>query len=163
MLARVEGNLPFDEGLPCRPLQIARQAIADATQKSGAAIELSCADDLPERCLAMPPALAIAALRNLLENACRHTKAGTSVSLHIALDGPHGVLFKVREQGPGITPERLQRLTERFWRSADSDGSGLGLSIVKAIAERCGCTLQFIAHGDGLEVQLGAALRRETP
>ena len=163
MLARVEGNLPFDEGLPCRPLQIARQAIADATQKSGAAIELSCADDLPERCLAMPPALAIAALRNLLENARRHTKAGTSVSLHIALDGPHGVLFKVRDQGPGITPERLQRFTERFWRSADSDGSGLGLSIVKAIAERCGCTLQFIAHGDGLEVQLGAALRRETP
>ena len=45
--------------------------------------------------------------------------------------------------------------------SADSDGSGLGLSIVKAIAERCGCSLQFIAHADGLEVCLAARLRNE--
>jgi signal transduction histidine kinase len=71
------------------------------------------------------------------------------------------VRFSIRDQGPGITPERLQRVTERFWRSADSDGSGLGLSIVKAIAERCGCSLQFIAHADGLEVCLAARLRHE--
>lgn len=161
MLARVEGNLPFDEGLPCRPLEIAQQAIADATHKPGAAVELNVADDLSEQCLAMPPALAIAALRNLLENARRHTRPGTQVDLHIARDGQGRVRFSIRDQGPGITPERLQRVTERFWRSADSDGSGLGLSIVKAIAERCGCSLQFIAHADGLEVCLAARLRNE--
>ena len=104
MLARVEGNLPFDEGLPCRPLEIAQQAIADATYKPGAAIELSVADDLSEQCLAMPPALAIAALRNLLENARRHTRPGTQVDLHIARDGQGRVRFSIRDQGPGIPP-----------------------------------------------------------
>ena len=84
-----------------------QQAIADATYKPGAAIELSVADDLSEQCLAMPPALAIAALRNLLENARRHTRPGTQVDLHIARDGQGRVRFSIRDQGPGIPPERL--------------------------------------------------------
>lgn len=159
MLARVEGHLPFDEGLHCGALDIARQAITDASQRDGPPIDLAVADDLPQRYLAMPPPLAIAALRNLLENARRHTLPGTRVRLSLHAQGAERVTLCVRDQGPGIAPECVERLTERFWRGADSDGCGLGLSIVKAIAERCACTLQFIPHADGLEVRLGIGLR----
>lgn len=41
----------------------------------------------------------------------------------------------MRDAGPGVSPDKLAQLTERFWRNSTGEGSGLGLSIVKAIAE----------------------------
>ncbi len=112
----------------------------------------------------MPPVLAIAALRNLLDNALRHTATGTTVGLCVEpADGQ--VRFRVCDRGPGIAAEHLAHLTRRFWRHANSAGSGLGLAIVQAIAERCGCTLDFDNRAEGLCVSLNVALRdaAETP
>src|SRR5690606_15006523 len=109
--------------------------------------------------LTMPPALAIAALRNLLDNARRHTRDGTVVRLRLEQHGEHKVRFTVQDDGPGIPPERVERFTERFWRSSEGDGSGLGLSIVKAIAERCGCELSFVSHDEGLRVEFVVSLQ----
>lgn len=159
MLARVEGQVSFDDGLRCTALEVAQQAIADASQQAGPPIELHAGENLPRAPLAMPPALAIAALRNLLDNARRHTRDGTAVHLTLEPLGEGKVRFAVQDQGPGIAPEQVERFTERFWRS--SDGSGLGLSIVKAIAERCGCELGFEPCSEGLRVELIVAL--ETP
>ncbi|WP_312702506.1 sensor histidine kinase [Stutzerimonas nitrititolerans] len=161
MLARVEGQVSFDDGLRCTALEVAEQAIADASQQAGPPIELHAGENLPRAPLAMPPALAIAALRNLLDNARRHTRDGTAVHLTLEPLGEGKVRFAVQDQGPGIAPEQVERFTERFWRSSDGDGSGLGLSIVKAIAERCGCELGFEPCSEGLRVELIVAL--ETP
>ena len=75
------------------------------------------------------------AVSNLVYNAVNHTPAGTQINVRwhkIA----HGVEFSVEDNGPGIAPEHLPRLTERFYRvdkarSRATGGSGLGLAIVK--------------------------------
>ena len=158
LLARVEGSLDFDDGQQCSAAEVARLAIQDAGGDQAVPIELSLAPGLPDTPLAMAPVLAIAALRNLLENARRHTAPGTAVALLVHAAGRQ-VRFEVRDQGPGIPAEHLQHLTRRFWRHPDSNGSGLGLAIVQAIAGRCGCTLAFTNRPDGLSVSLTVALR----
>ena len=159
MLARVEGLVSFDDGLRCTAAEVAQQAIADACQQPGPCIDLNVAADVPLRALAMPPALAIAALRNLLDNARRHTRPESHVQLSLEQLAEDKVCFRVADHGPAIAAQQVERFTERFWRNSEGDGSGLGLSIVKAIAERCGCELRFTVHGDGLRVELIAGLQ----
>ena len=101
--------------------------------------------------------LAIAALRNLLDNALRHTAAGTRWSWRWK---PRGCArFHVRDHGPGIAETDLPHLTRRFWRHGKSGGSGLGLAIVQAIVQRCQCRLDFDSRADGLRVTLEMPLR----
>ncbi|QJD57497.1 two-component sensor histidine kinase [Pseudomonas sp. gcc21] len=159
MLARVEGRVSFDDGLRCLPIDVAHTALADANQQQGAPVELITAEDIPERFIAMPPVLAIAALRNLLDNARRHTRVGTRVELRLTASDADRVCFRVRDYGPGISTDKLEQITERFWRNSDGDGSGLGLSIVKAIAERCECELRFVSLDDGLQVDFIVGLQ----
>jgi signal transduction histidine kinase len=158
MLARVEGRVSFDDGLRCLPIDVAQTALADTNQQQGAPVELITAADIPDRYITMPPVLAIAALRNLLDNARRHTRAGTSVELALLSEDAR-VCFRVRDYGPGIPAGTLEQITKRFWRNSDGDGSGLGLSIVKAIAERCDCELRFVSLDDGLQVDFVVGLQ----
>jgi signal transduction histidine kinase len=82
------------------------------------------------------------ALQNLVANAVRHTPDGGRVGVSAALaDG--GVRLRVEDTGPGIPPDHLPLVFDRFYkidqsRSPGGAGSGLGLSIVKAIIERHG-------------------------
>lgn len=133
LLARVEGRLPFDENLHYSALQVAELAISDAQQPGSQFIELRLIDASAKRLLDIPPTLAVAALRNLLDNAQRHTPPGTAVSLTVQFrEGK--VCLSVRDSGPGVASDKLTQLTERFARDSSSEGSGLGHSIVKAIA-----------------------------
>ncbi len=80
------------------------------------------------------------ALQNLAANALRHTPRGGSVRLAAAVDGD-AVLVKVTDSGSGIPSEHLDHVFDRFYkvdpaRGGQTRGSGLGLSIVKAIVER---------------------------
>jgi len=80
------------------------------------------------------------AFGNLIFNAIRHTPAGTPVDVFWSHDG-EGARLVVADQGPGIAPEHLQRLTERFYRvdksrSRERGGTGLGLSIVRHVLRR---------------------------
>lgn len=159
MLARVEGRVSFEDGLRCTAIEVAQLAIADAYQQAGPCIELHAAANVSRRTLAMPPALAIAALRNLLDNARRHTRDGTAVRLALEQLGESKVRFTVHDQGAGIPIELVERFTERFWRSSEGEGSGLGLSIVKAIADRCGCELRFMSNDDGMQVEFVAGFQ----
>jgi two-component system sensor histidine kinase BaeS len=90
------------------------------------------------------------AVQNLAANALRHTPNDGEVSLtaHLASDGVHLV---VRDTGPGIPAEHLPLIFDRFYKADASRkaaaGSGLGLSIVKAIIERHGGTIT--ARNDG--------------
>ena len=79
---------------------------------------------------------------NLMENAIRHTPPGTQVRATVeCVDG--SVRLTVEDNGPGIPPELLDRVFERFVRGVGDRGgsSGLGLSIVHAVAESHGGTV----------------------
>ncbi|WP_447591133.1 ATP-binding protein [Aquipseudomonas campi] len=161
LLARVEGSLDFDDGQQCSAVQAARAAIADANQGQAFRIDLEIAADIDDAPLDMPPALAVAALRNLLDNALRHGAEQGRVRLAIRQQAGR-VCFSVHDQGPGIPAQHLAQMSQRFWRSSGSNGSGLGLSIVQAIAQRCGCELRFNNGVEGLEVNLWVPLQQAT-
>jgi signal transduction histidine kinase len=79
-------------------------------------------------------------LQNLIENAFIHGPADGRVAVSLVRNGDRALLT-VRDEGPGPDPQLRDRLFERFWRGPDAagrPGSGLGLSIVAAIAERHG-------------------------
>src|SRR5581483_990449 len=89
----------------------------------------------------------IRALENLAENALKYGASGKRVDIVLrkaeALDGGEEVRIDVRDYGPGIAPEHLPRLTERFYRvdvvdSRAQGGTGLGLALVKHIMNRHG-------------------------
>jgi two-component system, OmpR family, phosphate regulon sensor histidine kinase PhoR len=80
---------------------------------------------------------------NLIENAVKYGESGGRVDVAVArTEGPAPqIAFSVQDYGPGIAPEHLPRLTERFYRvdvvqSRDKGGTGLGLAIVKHIVNR---------------------------
>jgi two-component system, OmpR family, phosphate regulon sensor histidine kinase PhoR len=80
-------------------------------------------------------------LRNLIDNAHKYGKPGAAVKVTLEVSGTGWVSIAVRDQGEGIPPEHLPRLTERFYRadasrSREAGGTGLGLSIVKHVVER---------------------------
>ncbi len=158
LLARVEGSLSFDDGVQCSAEEVARLAIHDAGEGNSERIQLRIPDALSSAAVEMPSVLAIAALRNLLDNALRHTPAHARVELSLVTEAGNAC-FRVRDHGPGIAREDLQHLTQRFWRSGTSAGCGLGLAIVQAIVQRCVCSLRFDNHADGLSVELQMPLR----
>ena len=85
----------------------------------------------------------LSALSNLLSNAVRYTPPGGQIKAGWMLLPDGHVEFYVADTGPGIAPEHLPRLTERFYRvdrsrSRETGGTGLGLAIVKHVAQRHG-------------------------
>jgi signal transduction histidine kinase len=78
----------------------------------------------------------------LTDNAVKHTRPGTTVTVHIQPQ-PGAALLRVDDQGSGVKPEDLPRIFERFWRADDAPagGTGLGLSIAKWIVEQHGGTI----------------------
>lgn len=158
LLARVEGSLSFDDGVLYSAEQIARQAIQDAGLGDNRRIVLHASAAATQVYPDMPAALAVAALRNLLDNALRHSAADAPVELHVQVQA-NTARFQVRDHGPGIDAQNLQHVTQRFWRNGHSEGCGLGLAIVQAIVQRCACSLQFDSRADGLRVLLQMPLR----
>lgn len=78
------------------------------------------------------------AVGNLVANALKHTPAGGSVALTADQTEDGGVLVQVRDTGPGIRPDDLDRIFDRFYRvdparSRRSEGTGLGLALVRSI------------------------------
>ncbi len=93
-------------------------------------------------------ALLEALVRNLVDNALRHGGPHGEVRVGLVLQDRE-IRLTVEDTGPGVTPETLERLGRRFYRAADATatGSGLGLSIVKRIAELHGGSVSF-RNGD---------------
>jgi two-component system, OmpR family, sensor kinase len=79
------------------------------------------------------------ALNNLVENAIKYTPAGKNIRMRIE-SGPQNCRFMIQDEGPGLSPEQLPRIFERFYRTDNTrsrrqPGTGLGLAIVNAIAQ----------------------------
>lgn len=92
-------------------------------------------------------------LANLLENALRHTPAGDSVTLAATRDGD-STLLTVTDTGDGLDPDQLEQIFERFYRtdsarSRDRGGSGIGLTISRALVEAHGGNLWAESDGPG--------------
>jgi two-component system phosphate regulon sensor histidine kinase PhoR len=140
-LSRIEAEkftAPTDaialEPLIDHTLESARR-IAD---ERGSALVRDVEQDLPH--VAADGSQILQLLDNLVMNALRYGEPGTPVTVTAYAEGPM-VHLAVADQGEGIAPEHVQRVTERFYRVDNSrsrslGGTGLGLSIVKHIVER---------------------------
>lgn len=131
-----------------RPLDLAAlaaqrlEAFRPQAQQRGIALQVE-AEAVP--LLEADPDRLSQVLDNLLSNALRYTPRGGRVA--VALRGETGgVVCTVTDSGPGIPPEDLEKVFERFWRgdrarSRAGGGSGLGLSIAKRLVEAHGGTM----------------------
>ncbi|MFH1173956.1 MAG: HAMP domain-containing sensor histidine kinase [archaeon] len=94
---------------------------------------------------------------NLFSNAVKYAK---SVIIIDAANTPHGWYFSISDDGPGIPPEKIPHLFERFFRvedylTTDKAGTGLGLAIVKKLAELHGAKIDVDTHpGKGTTFKL---------
>ena len=96
---------------------------------------------------------------NLLSNAIRYTPAGGSIAVRTATEADRAVL-EVLDSGPGLDPDDIPHLFERFYRGrhADADGSGIGLAVARELALAHNGTIEAANRPDG-----GAVFRVELP
>lgn len=142
---------------PISPQELLRQAFAafeyQAAQK-GVSLEMQLNGALPA--ITIDESRIAQVLGNLLSNALRYTPSGGRVTLAAAAPDGDRVTLTVQDTGPGIAPEDLPFIFNRFYRAdksraEESGESGLGLAIAKALVE---------AHGGQIEAQ--SALEKGT-
>lgn len=101
------------------------------------------------------------AVRNLLENARRYSEG--DITLELAREGAYAVV-RVQDHGPGVAPEQRERIFEKFYRlpgaSERAGGVGLGLALVRSIAQHHGGTVHCQGRSDG---QSGACFELRLP
>ena len=152
-LSRLEGSPPPGDGEQADLRALMAQCESEARALSGL---LHPPDQRPQRLtFAPPPGFALAgaaselrsALSNLINNAVRYTPGGGAIDVRWERLPDGRARLTVTDTGPGIAPEHLQRLGERFYRvdrsrSRESGGTGLGLAIAKHVAQRHGGEFQ---------------------
>jgi signal transduction histidine kinase len=119
-----------------------------APQFEAAEIELATSLD-EDAAVDGDPARLAQVVRNLLANALKFTPPGGRVEVELASE-PRRVRLAVRDTGPGIPPEELPRVFDRFWRGSGAGGtagSGVGLAVVAELVR---------AHGGEVGVESGA-------
>lgn len=144
-LARLDPLEKLGDPRPVDLADLARNAVEDAeriARERGIALEQVTADSVPT--VPGDRDLLEAALRNLVHNALTYAPRGSRVTVRAGADFGQPLL-EVRDDGPGVPPEELSRLVERFYRGRDvsAEGSGLGLAIVHRIAELHGARLEI--------------------
>ena len=126
-----------------------------AADDAGVTIAVDAAVDMPQ--LEVDPSRIRQVVGNLVANALRFTPAGGRVTVDAGRE-PDGAWVSVRDTGPGIDPESLDHVFDRFYRSPGSPGSGLGLPIARNLVE---------AHGGRISIESppggGTAVRFTLP
>ncbi len=101
--------------------------------------------------------LLIQMLASLVDNAIRHSPAGTGISLEASSSQDGGAEVIVADTGPGIPSAEWEKVFQRLYRlekSRTTPGSGLGLSLVKAVADLHGADLHLSDNAPGLRVHI---------
>ena len=96
-------------------------------------------------------------IANLLDNAIRHTPAGTQISLKVAREDK-GAILEVSDNGPGVPANEREKILDRFYRgeaSRTTPGNGLGLSLVTAIAGLHHAQIAVLDNHPGLIIRVG--------
>ncbi|NLG27482.1 MAG: HAMP domain-containing histidine kinase [Chloroflexi bacterium] len=141
------GELTLDRA-PVPPAELLSQSAAAygaTARERRVSLTVACAPDLPD---VLADADRVGqVLGNLLSNALRHTPAGGAIVLRADRDAS-AVRFSVHDTGPGIAPEDLPYIFERFYRAdrsrqRDGESTGLGLAIARSLVE---------AHGGAMTV-----------
>jgi two-component system sensor histidine kinase BaeS len=131
------GTLPLHRE-PTDLTILAREAAASfesLAASAGVQLQVRMPDDLP--LIDLDPLRIREVLGNLVANALRYAPRGSAVSIVGAMR-PGAVRISITDGGPGIAPEVLPHLFERFAKSDDSRGSGLGLAIARRLVEAHG-------------------------
>ncbi|PZR39759.1 ATP-binding protein [Paraburkholderia fungorum] len=150
LLARLDVHEKLSTA-PLKPAAVAKDALLanerNAQQKN---IHVTLTGDMRAEINAEPVLMGIL-LDNLLDNAIKYGRRGGSVEVAVRREVGR-VQLTVRDDGPGVAPGDLARLTNRFFRATGNQatGSGLGLSIVARIAEHFGASLHL---GSGIGEQ----------
>jgi len=137
-----EHNRPVE---PCALPPLASEAVAAVqplSERLGTSVQASLPTEMPR--IRGDHDQLLQVLVNLLENAVKYSDQSQPVRLFLApadANHPGQIGLSVQDTGPGLAPEHLSRLTERFYRvsvakSRDQGGTGLGLAIVKHILNR---------------------------
>jgi len=157
VLARLDPQTALPPGQTVDLQALAQQGVAEsAPAAAGKGIEVGLAPGAAAPVAGDAVLLAVL-LRNLLDNAVRYTPPGGEVEVSVRpVDG--GVSLTVVDNGPGIPEAERGQVFERFHRVLGSGeaGSGLGLSIVRRIADlhRAGVSLEAGPGGRGLRVEV---------
>jgi sigma-B regulation protein RsbU (phosphoserine phosphatase) len=133
------GQMTLEKG-PSGPGTLIEQSLeryAPVAEERSIELTSSVEPDLPR--VMADEARLLQVVANLLTNALKFTPAGGKIVLGAEKD-EGGVRFFVRDTGPGIPPENLSRLFDRFWTTKQGNpfGAGLGLAIAKGIVEAHG-------------------------
>jgi PAS domain S-box-containing protein len=120
------------------------RAFRDVAAEQGVALECRIAAGLPDT-IRVDADRIQQIFSNFIGNALKFTPSGGTVTLLAGADGDGGIEFAIQDTGPGIPPEHLPRVFDRFWQASQqgSHGVGLGLAIAKGLAE---------AHGGAVAV-----------
>ena len=133
------GQLTLERG-PCGAASLIEQSIeryAPIAEERSITLVSEVAEGVPAVFADEPRLLQV--LANLLTNALKFTPRDGTIALCAEADGEM-VLFRVRDTGPGIAPENLDRLFDRFWTTKEGNpfGAGLGLAIARGIVDAHG-------------------------
>ena len=148
------------EPTPATPVDLAdvlRQALSETLAQANAkAIAIDMEGASEARVQGHRDALTLLA-RNLLDNAIKHSPEGGRIRLHLQSEADQAS-FTIDDEGPGIPPAERERVFDRFYRAEGNTqhGSGLGLSIARAIADRHGADiiLEDAPGGQGLRARV---------
>ncbi|HEX6655485.1 MAG TPA: HAMP domain-containing sensor histidine kinase, partial [Candidatus Limnocylindria bacterium] len=121
-------------------------------QAAGLALRLQAPAELPV--LDIDATRMRQVLGNLVANALRFTPRGGEVVVVASVEGDSSII-EVRDTGPGIAAEALPHVFDRFYRSGDSAGSGLGLPIARSLIEAHGGSIEALSPpGGGTTIRL---------
>ena len=151
VLSRTDAR-PGEAGATINAADLLRQA-AEARQGGGREILVEAPDEALVR---GDGELLAAALEHLLDNAFAYAPAGTALRLSTEASG-ESVVLAVADEGPGLHPGEAERVFEPFVRgtaAGSSDGSGLGLALVRRIAEAHGGVVRAVAVGPGTRFEI---------
>jgi two-component system sensor histidine kinase MprB len=127
-----------------------------AARRSGRNVELRIPEPLRPVVVNAQPEAVARAVSNLIDNALKFDRSAGGIEVWV--DGGH---LEVRDRGPGIPPEAVGLVFERFYRAPEArsqDGSGLGLSIVREVVRRNGGEVHALNRAGG-----GAAIGFRLP
>jgi two-component system, OmpR family, sensor histidine kinase KdpD len=141
-MSRIESEAIIPKRQSCDLNDIAGSALQRAKRVlSGHRVEVHISDGVPV--LELDPVLLETVLFNIVENAANYTPAGTQVILTARKENSSAVI-RILDEGPGIPPEELPQLFDKFYRGSGKwkpNGTGLGLAVARGFVQAMGGTI----------------------